>query len=300
MKNQVAIEVAQILAHYKPAAPKVTADRLRALWLGFEPKSMGGIKAEQRELQETAGTPVAVLRSIGGEIGKDARKQVKDYLPLTRLLWNEYGREGRVVAAVTLGKMELTDPETIIPELMALCRSCYTWEDADQLAMRALEPIVRKEPAIWLPAVEPWLADENKWVRRSGITVAGRLPMKHPAYTERCLALAELLLFDLEMDVKRAVSFAIRICARGSLESVRDFLARQVPPQNPAATWVLCDAIRSMTKRSLPEYTPLLPLYEQWAADPDLSAKDRRSVESAIKLLQKVQAAEQQAAGQNA
>jgi 3-methyladenine DNA glycosylase AlkD len=286
MKEDIHKEVSSILADYDPAAPEETARRLRQFWLGFEPKSTAGIKAEQRAQQETAGTPVPVLRDIGLEIGQPARKRVADFIPLCRLLWEAYGREGRVVSVHTLGKMELAEPERIVPLLLELCPSCLTWEDADQLAMRALEPIVRKDPETWLPALEPWLADEKKWVRRAGITVAGRLPMKYPAYTSRCLEMAEQLLSDEETDVKRAVSFAIRLSARGSVDQTRDFLARQVPPGDPAATWVLCDAIRSMTKSMLPELASLLPLYEGWAADPALSAKDRRSVESAVKILQ--------------
>jgi hypothetical protein len=42
---------------------------------------------------------------------------------------------------------------------------------------------------------------------------------------------------------------------------------------------------RSMAKKLLPEFVPLLPLYERWAADPTLDTKDRRSVESAVKVL---------------
>jgi 3-methyladenine DNA glycosylase AlkD len=121
-----------------------------------------------------------------------------------------------------------------------------------------------------------------------GVLVVGRLPIKHPAYATRCLELTERLLLDEEVDVKKAVSFAIRLVARGEIGPVRDFLARHVPPENPVATWVLCDAIRSMTKKFLPEFAPLLPLYEQWAADPTLNAKDRRSVESAVKTLRQV------------
>ena len=289
MKAEIAIQVEQIITAYDPSAPQVTADRLRAFWLQFEPKSVAGIKAEQREQQETVGTPVAVLKSIGQEWAKVARKRVADFIPFARLLWQDYGREGRVVAAIILGAMELADPETIIPLLMTLCRTCVTWEDADRLAMDALEPIVRKKPQQWLGTVEPWLADENKWVRRAGVIVIGRLPMKHPSYATRCLELTEQLLFDEEVDVKKAASFAIRLTARGEIAPVRDFLARHVPPKNSAATWVLCDAIRSLTKKLLPEFVSLLPLYEQWAADSALSAKDRRSVESAIKTLQRGQ-----------
>jgi 3-methyladenine DNA glycosylase AlkD len=250
---------------------------------------MAGIKAEQRERQETVGIPVPILKAIGKEIGKPARRQVDEYVPLARLLWDEYGREGRVVAVIPLGTMELTDPDTVVPLLMELCRSCVTWEDADHLAMNALEPIVRKSPGEWLGAMEPWLADDNKWVRRAGVTVLARLPMKHPGYTTQCLALVERLLLDEEVDVKKAVSFAIRLSARGEVAPVRDFLARNVPA-DPAATWVLCDAIRSMTKKFLPEFASLLPLYEEWATDPVPGTRDRRSIESAIKTLQRARA----------
>jgi 3-methyladenine DNA glycosylase AlkD len=289
MKAEIAGQVGPILAAYDPAAPGATADGLRHLWLQFEPKSIAGIKAEQREQQETVGIPVPVLKSIGKEVGKVARKRVADFIPLARLLWDDYGREGRVVALIPLGKMELVDPERVVPLLMELCRTCITWEDADRLAMDALEPVVRKEPEAWLPAMEPWLADENKWVRRAGVTVIARLPMKHPAYTTRCLELAERLLLDGDVDVKKAVSFAVRLAARGEVGLVRDFLARHVPPKDPIATWVLCDAVRSMTKKFLPGFASLIPLYEQWAADPALSARDRRSVESAVKTLRSVQ-----------
>jgi 3-methyladenine DNA glycosylase AlkD len=288
-KKSLTEEISPILAAYDPAAPRATADRLRDLWLQFEPKSIGGIKAELREQQETVGIPVPVLKSIGKEMSKVARQRVNEFLPLARVLWEEYGREGRVVATIPLGAMELVDPEQVIPLLKGLCRTCITWEDADRLAMDALEPIVRRHPQRWLGAMESWLADENKWVRRAGVTVVGRLPMKHPAYTIHCLELAGRLLPDEQADVKKAVSFAIRLSARGEIGPVRDFLRRHVPPDNPAATWVLSDAIRSMTKTFLPGFASLLAAYEAWAADPSLSARDRRSVESAVKALHKAQ-----------
>ncbi len=278
----------EILARYDPTAPDITAAALKTLWLLFEPKSMAGIKAEQRSQQETVGIPVPVLRTLGKEVARAARQRVDDFLPLARLLWERYGREGRVVAVYPLGAMELIEPVKMLPILMELCRTCITWEDADQLAMYAVEPIVRKQPETWLSAMEPWLVDGNKWVRRAGVTVAGRLPMKRPEYTTRCLMLAERLLYDAEVDVKRAVSFALRLAARGDPAEVHQFLASHVPPENDSATWVLCDAIRSMANKLLPEFKPLLDAYESWVGDPSLNAKDRRSIESAIKKLRSI------------
>ena len=116
--------------------------------------------------------------------------------------------------------------------------------------------------------------------RALGINVAG-------GYATHCLELTERLLLDVEMDIQKAVSFAIRLVTLGEISPARDFLSRHVPPQDPAATWVLCDVIRSMTKKRLPEFLELLPLYEKWGADPSLSAKERRSIDSAIKTLKK-------------
>ena len=288
--SEIPDQVRPILAQYDPAAPHATADALREVWLQFKPMSIAAIKAEQRKQQETVGIPVPALKAIGTEVAKAARERMGEFLPLVRLLWDAYGREGRVVALIPLGRMELADPERIIPLLKEMCRTCVTWEDADRIAMNALEPIVRKDPARWLGAMEPWLEDDNKWVRRAGVTVVGRLPIKHPEYATRCLALAGRLLLDEEVDVKRAVSFAIRLTARGETRPVRDFLAAHVPPQAPASTWVLCDAIRSMTNKFLPQFASLLPHYEVWAADPTLGAQDRRSVESAVKKLRGAQA----------
>lgn len=286
MKDELAEHLAEILLKYDPEKPREVAGRLRNLWLQYEPKSIEVIKAELRKQQETIGIPVPVLKSIGEEISRAARSHVDEYLPLIQLLWNEYGREGRVVATIPLGAMELACPEKVFPLLREMCRTCLTWEDADRFAMDALEPVVRKKPEEWLSAVEPWLEDENKWVRRTGVTVIGRLPLKRPDYARQCLGLIERLLYDEEEDVKKAVSFAIRLVARAGTRPVHEFLIQRIPPENPAATWVLCDVIRSMAKNFLPEFVDLLPLYEEWNTVESLTAQDHRSIQSAIKILQ--------------
>jgi 3-methyladenine DNA glycosylase AlkD len=286
MKDELAQPMTEILSKYDPKKPKVTADELRNLWLQYEPKSIEVIKAALREQQETIGIPVPILKSIADEISREARNRVDDYLPLIQLLWNEYGREGRVVALVPMGAMELTCPEKIVPLLKEMCRTCLTWEDADHLAMDALEPVVRKKPEDWLSATEAWLDDENKWVRRAGVIVIGRLPLKRPDYASQCLGLVERLLYDEDEDVEKAVSFAIRLVARAEIDPVHELLTHNIPPKNPAATWLLCDVIRSMAKILLPQFKDLLPLYEEWSANKSLTKKELGSIQSAIKTLQ--------------
>ncbi len=277
--------LAEILLKYDPKEPKVAADELRSLWLQYTPKSIEVIKAALREQQETIGIPVPILKSIAEEISKVACNHVDDYLPLIQLLWYEYGREGRVVATIPMGAMELANPEKVIPLLREMCHTCLTWEDVDRLAMDALEPIVRKKPEEWLSAIGLWLEDENKWVRRASVIVIGHLPLKRPDYARQCMGLIERSLYDEDEDVKKAASFAIRLVARADIDPVHELLTHNIPPKNPVATWVLCDVIRSMAKILLPQFRDLLPLYEEWSAVKSLTTKERGSIQSAIKTL---------------
>jgi 3-methyladenine DNA glycosylase AlkD len=281
-------ETRRILKTHDPQRVDETAGALQDIWSQVPIKEGGAalVKAELREDYQALGVPVPALGEIGQEIGKAARKRVEDFLPLARLLWAQYGREGRLVASTFLGPMELAAPQRVAPVIEELARSCLTWEECDQLAMRALEPVVRKDPERYLATVVPWVGDPNKWVRRAGITVIARLPMKYPERTETCLRMVESALDDEELEVRRAVSFAIRMGARGEPEAVATFIERQAHRTDPASIWVLCDAIRSMTKKLLPHFKGLLPIYENWLNCID--AKSQRSVASAIKILRSV------------
>ena len=287
MNNAIAEQVASIIKSYTPSNPEMAAKALREFWLQFAPnRGMELVKAEQRERLEAVGIPAPILKAIGNEIARVARQDVRGFVPLAQLLWDEHGREGHVVALVMFGAMELVEPERVVPLLKDLCGRCISWEDADRLAMDALEPIVRKHPDKWLTEIAVWLNDQNKWLRRASVTVIGRLPMRHPTYVSQCLEFTKQLLFDTDTDVRRAVSFAIRLCAKVDAELVCAFLREQVPASNPAAVWVLCDVIKSMDRKTKAAFSPLLPRYKEWSAATDLSSKDRRSIESAIEVLQ--------------
>jgi len=288
MKDRIREQVRDIFSHISPHNQPTIAEALQDIWLEYDPKSIGGIKEKDRIKHKITGAPVKVLRSIGEETGKLLRPDVEASLSLATLLWDEYGREGRIVSSVALGELEMQHPDRVIPEIRSLCQSCITWEDCDQLAMRALEPAVRRNPERWLPDIKAWLMDENKWVQRAGVMVIGRLPMKHPSYTARCLDMIQPLLTVKDHDVRRAVSCAIRTSARGEIPPVREFLAQHVPPQDPAAAWVLCDAVRSMNKKVLPDLKPLLAHYQAWAESPHAAPKDQRSIQSAIKTLKSI------------
>jgi len=286
-----------LLTGYDPDRTEVMATDLRRLWLRAAPTAEPELAGRPRQMLrdwgikdphfEAFGTPVPVLAAIGREIGKAARRRVAAFLPLTSRLWAEHGREGRIVAVVAMGPMELADPQRVVPVLKDLARTCIFWEDCDQLAMKALEPVLRRDPAQWLEPLGEWVLDGNKWVCRAGLVAIGRLPMERPDYTARCVELEAAALGNPDLDVKRALSFALRLNARGQVAPVREFVLAHQDQVDPDAMWVLCDLIRSMTRELLPQFAGLLPIYRAWleTAPP----KARRSVEGAIRLLEAAQ-----------
>jgi 3-methyladenine DNA glycosylase AlkD len=275
----------EALADYDPARARETAVALERVWLS-ETEPLDEVPAQVKTPLALAGTPMRVLDAIGKEVGKAARKRVDDYLPLAHILWEEYGREGRVVAATMLGPMELATPERLLPILRELAATCAGWEDADQLAMRGVEPIARKDPAAYLDRLAPWVSDANPWVRRVGVIAIGRVPMKHPDRAAQCLALVEPALADPEREiVGRAVSFAIRLVARADASAAKVLIRKHADARDPNAVWVLCDVVRSLWKKLLPDFADLRPVYEGMLDEVD--ARSRRSVESAIRLLEK-------------
>jgi 3-methyladenine DNA glycosylase AlkD len=287
--KQAARTTAERLESYRPDVASAVADVLQDVWVRAAPppEARAGRDWGIGEVDFPAvGTPVPILRAIGKEIGKRARRDVAGYLPLARLLWAEYGREGRVVAAVALGPMELAAPERVVPILQDLARTCVFWEDCDQLAMKALEPIVRRDPANWLEPLGAWVEDENKWVRRAALTAIGRLPMEAPEYTARCVELLAPALGDPDRDVKRALSFALRVTARGRIEPLKQFIRDHHGVTDADSLWVLSDVMRSMTRQLLPQFADLLSLYRRWVdtAEP----KARRSVEAAVRTLSSI------------
>jgi 3-methyladenine DNA glycosylase AlkD len=289
--REAAVATRGLLGGYEPLKAGITADGLRAVWLRAAPPSDQGQKSVrdwgiEDPDYEAVGVPVPVLTAMGKEVGKVARRHVGQFLPLARLLWVEYGREGRIVAVVSLGPMELAEPETVVPMIYELAQTCAFWEDCDQLAMKALEPILRVDPANWLERLGQWVTDENKWVRRAGLTAIGRLPMKRPDYTARCVELVVPALGDPDTDVKRALSFALRLCARGEVGPVQTFIRDHRDATDADSLWVLCDVIRSMWKALLPQFAELLPIYRAWLETGEPQAQ--RSVKGAIRRLESV------------
>lgn len=258
------------------------AANLETLWLKGDVKSTGLISEELKSQLKVVGIDVAILKAMGKAIAKLAKKEFDKYMELSRILWTEYGLEGRIVAAHILSGLNLTDPEKVLTLCKTLLKSCVTWAECDNMAY-ALEPAVRKDPAQYLDSMDIFINDDNKWLKRGALNVLARLPMKQPDFTAQALEKVTGCLDYADNDVRRTCSFAIRMAARGNIDSVKKYIRKELN-DGENRIWIFSDVIRSMTKSFIPDFKDLLADYKELLANTD-DPRSRKSLEAAIKLL---------------
>jgi 3-methyladenine DNA glycosylase AlkD len=286
-KQDIVDKLNHLLSDYTPDTVTHIAGDIEKLWLQSDDlRTTRLIKEEQKKKLKASGVSLDVLKSIGKTIGRHAKGKEAGHLPLASRLWNNHNREGRIVAACLLGEIVLALPEPVFTLSRTLAASTISWEDADNMIM-SVEPAVRKNPDVYFPMLDEWFKDSCKWIRRIAITIAGRLPMKKPGYTDLCLKKILVTIEDEDIDVRRATSFAIRLCARGNFKKVVEFVKRNTGGTAYGKIWVFSDVIRSMTKKFLPEFKEVLPLYEKWKAHLS-DSKSIKSLDAAIKLLKQI------------
>ena len=149
---------------------------------------------------------------------------------LARGLWDSDVHEGRVAAAKLLTQARMGEGEGLVwDEFQRWVRGFDAWAIADHACKVGGRRLVA-DPAR-LETVEGWIADPNKWVRRSALVVT--LPwtkMRHPSdkdreIRERVLGWVSGYVADRDWFIQKAVSWWLRSLSLREPERVRAFLA---------------------------------------------------------------------------
>lgn len=284
--DNVSLEIEKIFSKYNYSDFTNLAIKISHLWeKGNITKGANLIKKEQREQSKFIGIDFKLLELIGKEICKNIKNIPIDFVPLAINLWKDFGREGRLISTYIFGQLILNKPDELITVCKDLVKDCASWEECDNMAMKGLEPIFRKYPEKYLDTLNTWVIDKNKWVKRTSVTIIGRLVMVKGEYTIKCLNMITPCLEDNDADVMKANSFALRVSSRGNLNELSKYIKENIGGDNYSKIWVFADFIKSMTKKFLPEFKELQPYYEKWRKTLS-KAKSIKTIDSALKILE--------------
>jgi 3-methyladenine DNA glycosylase AlkD len=266
-KDKIKIELKNVFRSSRSQNQKdfIKADFIKKLWLScYNDDEYELVNNEDNEKLNFKRSNFEALRFIGKEIIKVIKNNAYEQLQLVKILWDNYGKEGRLIAVYILSQINIEKPDETLPFIKELTKKCSLSEECDNIAIKTMEPVVINNIKIYLDVLNVWSRDENKWIRRSAITLAGRIPMKKPDNTIDSLKIIRNCLCDKDMDVLKSVSLALRLSTRGNIKIVEDFIKSNIVGDNDSKIWVFTDFVINLNKQNLLSLNKLYTYYLDW------------------------------------
>lgn len=206
--------------------------RLRAM---ADPRDAAGMARFGIRASNVLGVPVARLRPLAKEIGKDHR--------LALAMWELDIHEARMLAAL------VDDPKQVTEEQMeAWVRDFDTWDICDACCGQLFD----RTPWAFLKARE-WPSREEEFVRRAGFALMASLAVHDKKAPDRqFLELLPLVAAGASDDrnfVKKAVNWALRQIGKRNAELNKAAIAcaEEIKGQGSrSARWIAGDALREL------------------------------------------------------
>lgn len=219
------------------------AELLELLRSHANPANVAGMARYGINTKDTLGVPVAIIRRLAKEAGKDHR--------LAQELWASGIHEARILATL------VEELDRLTPRQMdRWARDFDSWDVCDQ----ACQNLFRYTPCAFEKAAE-WSGASREFVKRAAFaTMAGLAVKAKTAPDARFEALLPLIAAAADDDrnlVKKAVNWALRSIGKRNPQLRRKAIAaaREIQKQGTRpARWIASDALREL--RALPAQTP--------------------------------------------
>ncbi|MEN8906577.1 MAG: DNA alkylation repair protein [Clostridiales bacterium] len=262
----------------------IKADLIKKLWINCYNDDENELSnSEDNEKLNFSRGSFDTLKFIGKEIVKIIKDNSLEQLQLVKILWRKYGKEGRTISIYILGQIHYENPETTLDFIKEVIKKCISVEECDNISTKVIEPVALKDIDRYLKILDFWSKSENKWLRRSAMTVLGRIPMKKPIYTNKSLEIVKNCLCDIDNDVMKSVSLALRLSIRGNSNDLKIFIVNNAYDNNSSKIWIFTDFIINLNKKYLLEFHSQSSTYTNWYNKID--ENNKVTLSKAIKVL---------------
>lgn len=168
-------------------------------------------------VQKPGVTPI--LRALVREFPPESQAEYED---LVLALWALPHREEKYLAQ----GVATTHKHFIVPESLPLYRRMIVegawWDLVDEVATHMIRPLVIEFPDEVWPKVEPWIDDEDMWLRRAALIC--QVGAKDRTDTERLFRFCESRMHETGFFIRKAIGWALRDFAKTDPEAVAAFV----------------------------------------------------------------------------
>ncbi|MHA1834936.1 MAG: DNA alkylation repair protein [Candidatus Baldrarchaeia archaeon] len=228
---------------------------------GFKEILLSSLEKEKTKKLGIVKTPT--LNSIGKELGK---LLVKDEWKFERLLdcWklslknarrDKYGvltgREIKYVVINALGEVSKKEYQNARNFVLNILNDLQDWEMVDTLALRVIVNLAKQNQEEMFYLLKKWTKSNNKWVRRLSAASIPSFIRAKPIEAKICLKIIENLMEDEDLDVKKAVAWALREISKKDPKAVYEFLLNYTNTQNKDTKWIIKEGIKNYLRNGL-------------------------------------------------
>lgn len=193
-----------------------------ALTAAANPEKAGGMQAYMKTempfygVQKAGRTPI--LRHLAKEYPPEDRDE---YEELVLALWDLPHREEKYLAQGLATKHK----QFIVPDSLPLYRRMIVegawWDFVDEVATHMIRPLVINYSNETWPIVDPWIDDEDMWLRRTAIIC--QVGAKENTDADRLFRFCEQRMHEKEFFIRKAIGWALREYAKTDPDAVARF-----------------------------------------------------------------------------
>lgn len=193
-----------------------------ALTAAANPEKAGGMQAYMKTempfygVQKAGRTPI--LRHLAKEYPPEDRDE---YEELVLALWDLPHREEKYLAQGLATKHK----QFIVPDSLPLYRRMIVegawWDFVDEVATHMIRPLVINYSNETWPTVDPWIDDEDMWLRRTAIIC--QVGAKENTDADRLFRFCEQRMHEKEFFIRKAIGWALREYAKTDPDAVARF-----------------------------------------------------------------------------
>jgi 3-methyladenine DNA glycosylase AlkD len=145
------------------------------------------------------------------------------YTDLVLSLWNLTHREEKYLAIAYARAFDGYVDAASVPLFRTLIVEGAWWDFVDEIATKLVGGALAKEPDNVTPAMVPWIAEEDMWLRRTSIIC--QLGRKDQTDTRLLADACVGNLADTEFFIRKAIGWSLREYAKTDSDWVRRFVA---------------------------------------------------------------------------
>lgn len=187
-----------------------------------DPEKAAGMQAYMKTDMPFYGVQKAGRTQIARGLVKEfVPSNADEYRDLVLVLWTRPSREEKYLALSVSRHFK----EFIIPDQLPLYRQLIIegawWDFVDEVATKPIRSLVLNYPGETWPAVDPWIDNEDMWLRRTAIIC--QVGLKEDTDSDRLFRFCQMRMDEKEFFIRKAIGWSLREYAKTNPEAVAGF-----------------------------------------------------------------------------